>query len=202
MTNEGLTSKRLFFILWGLLLLLAGFSVAAVVMGNDFIESRTQRITDLRVESAVLDRQLESLAQAKQDVAEYSELATVAKSIVPQEKDQARTVREIINIAGKNGVPIANISFPASSLGEKKSGSGTEETQVTPVEGIDGVYKLEITVQSAADKPVPYRNMLSFLSDLQNNRRTAHITNLSVTPSPENRDLVTFGLIINAYIRP
>lgn len=211
-----MTSKRLFFVLCASIFLLAGLSVASVVVGNSFMESKTQGITSLKAESWALEEQQQSLVQAKRDIEQYSELEQIAKSIVPQEKDQARAIREIIKLAEENNIPVANIIFPASNLGQTRSrpnagtqqpasGSGTATlptSQVNPVEGIPGVFQLEINLQSATQKPVLYENMLAFLDALEQNRRTAHITNLSVTPFPDNRNLVTFSLTINAYIKP
>jgi hypothetical protein len=216
-----MTSKRLFFVLSSSLVLLVGLSIAGVIFGNLFLERETRKIIDLKIESLALDEQQRSLIQAKKDIDKYAELEQISRSVVPQEKDQARTVREIIKLAEESGVPIANISFPASNLGQgaaKKPASTqpssdsestkspaaptTQATQVKPVEGIPGVYQLEITVQSASSSPVPYENMLAFLSRLEQNRRTAHITNLSVTPSSANRNRVVFNLVVNAYIKP
>lgn len=214
-----MTSKKLFFVLCAVLVLLSGAGIAGTVLGASYLESQAQHIVELKLQSAELDDQQISLLQAKKDIERYEELEHIAKSIVPQEKDQARTVREIINIAENNNVPISSISFPASTLGQaptvRRSPPTTGDaagaaaaaqtpsaTQVKPVEGIPGVLQLEINIQTTASAPVPYSNMLNFLSDLQQNRRTSHITNLSVTPSQDNRNAVVFSLTVNAYIKP
>lgn len=198
-----MTSKRLFFVLCSALLLLASASIAGTVFGNAYLERETQDIVTLKAESFALDEQSRSLVQAKKDIEKYSELERISKSIVPQEKDQARTVREIISLAEQSGVSISNISFPASNLGQATAKPATPgTTQVKPVEGIPNVYQLEISIQSDSSKPVPYQSMLNFLARLEQNRRTAHITNLSVTPHNNDRNRVTFNLTVNAYIKP
>lgn len=211
-----MTSKRLYMILCVAILLLCIFSVAAVLFGNTFIEKKSQEIVAHKAESLALEEQQRSLIQAKRDIENYSELELIAKSVVPQEKDQARAVREIIKLAAENKIPISNIIFPASDLGQattRKPAAGQEQptpsttaappaSQVKPVEGISGVFQMEINVQSTTQRPIPYENMLAFLAALEQNRRTAHITNLSVTPFSDNRNLVTFSLTINTYLRP
>lgn len=217
-----MTSKILFFILTGITVLLIGSGLAGAFYGHKFLEQKTQSIISLKAESLALDEQQRSLIQAKKDIEKYSELERIAKTVVPQEKDQARTVREIVKLAEESGVPIANISFPASNLGQpaskpktggdaaqptsgttaQASSATTQATQLKPVEGISGVYQLEVTVQSNTSSPIPYDNMLAFLSRLEKNRRTAHVTNLSVTPSTVNRNLVAFSLVINVHIKP
>jgi len=41
---------------------------------------------------------------------------------VPQDKNQAEAVREIVNLAAANGVTLASITFPTSSLGTTVAG--------------------------------------------------------------------------------
>ncbi len=213
-----MTSKLLFFLLSGAIILLSALGVAGAVYGNSFLERETQTIINLKAESLALDEQQRSLVQAKRDIEKYSELERIARTVVPQEKDQAVTVREIIKLAEESEVPVANISFPASNLGQaltKPNAAKTEgaapatpaapapqATQVNPAQGIPGVYQSEVTVQSDATRPIPYKNLLTFLSKLEQNRRTANVTNLSVTPSSTNRNLVTFSLVVNVYIKP
>jgi hypothetical protein len=40
------------------------------------------------------------------------------------------------------------------------------------------------------------------LQKLEQNRRTAHVTNLSIQPSEDDRNLVTFSVTLNIYIKP
>ncbi len=208
-----MNSKRLFYTLCIMLVLLGAASLGVVIFGNSYIKQQTQHIVALKAESLALDEQSRSLVQAKKDIEKYEELERISKSIVPQEKDQARTVREIIALAEQSGVSISSVTFPSSNLGQPTArpatpatGSSTPPasatTQVKPVEGIPNVYQLEISIQSDAAKPVPYQSMLIFLSKLEQNRRTAHITNLSVTPHNNDRNRVTFNLTVNAYIKP
>ncbi len=211
-----MTSKRLFYVLCITLLLLSCISIGGAVIGNMYIKQEAQTIVALKAEGLALDEQSRSLVQAKKDIKKYEELERISKSIVPQEKDQARTVREIIVLAEQSGVPISSITFPDSNLGQASAKSTTSSagnaasattassatTQVKPVDGIPSVFQLEISIQSESAQPVPYKSMLNFLSKLEQNRRTAHITSLSVTPYDNDRNRVTFNLNVNAYIKP
>ena len=199
-----MTSKKLFFILIGILVLLAAITGGGVYLGNNFLKERTQEIVSLKAQSLALDEQQRSLVKAKQDINVHSDLENIAKVIVPQEKDQARTVREITRFAEESGVGISSITFPASTLGQQTTGkrpAASAKSQVEPVEGIPGVSRLEITVQSDTASPVLFTSLLDFLERLEQNRRTSHVTNLTVTPSSNNRNFVTFSLIINVYIK-
>lgn len=192
-----------------------GLLGASVFFGNQLLQSHSEKLTALKVEAAVADEQQTSLTQAKKDLETYSELNDVARQIVPQDKDQARAVREIIAIAGESGIQITGITFPASSLGQAAPKATTTEgetdatktvtptiSQVKPVEGITGVYQLELNVTTDTTKPISYAQLISFLKRLEQNRRTAQITNLSIQPNPGDRNLLTLTMQLIIYIKP
>lgn len=175
--------------------------------GAAMLQSKGDTLTELKLENQVLSDKEQALVQAKKDIVKYAELEGIAKSIVPQEKDQARTVREIVAIAGQAGIPLSTIQFPESALGivqknAKTKASTSTTSQLTPVDGVKGLYAMEITVISDPEKPVSYDQLLNMLRRLEQNRRTAHVTNLSITPSNEDRDAVTFTLTLTVYIKP
>lgn len=198
-----MTSKRLFFVLLAAITLLGGASVAGVYFGNALLQKQTVTITNLRAESLALDEQQKSLVQAKKDIEQYSELETIVKTIVPQEKNQARTVREIIRFSEKTGIKIASVTFPASTLGQDgaKQTTTADKTQLKPVEGISGVQQLELTVQSDVNAPIPYSDLLAFLALLEQNRRTSQVSNINVQPSELDRTKVTFSLTVNIFVK-
>lgn len=210
-----MSPKRAYFAMIGTLVLFGLLFGAAVVMGDKQLEKKSARLLELKVDNLTLDEQQRSLIQAKKDIEKYSDLHNITMAIVPQEKDQARTVREIINIADAAGVKIGSVTFPSSTLGQTqaKPTAATEGekpptpaappiTQVKPVDNIKGLYALEIKVQSDASSPVPYSKLIDFLGRLEQNRRTAQVTTITIQPSNLSRDLVTFNLAINVYIKP
>jgi hypothetical protein len=176
--------------------------------GAALLKQEGDELVSLKLENKVLADKEQTLKQAKKDIETYAELEKIAKSIVPQEKDQARTVREIVAIAGESGVPLSTIQFPESALGvvqksaKKKQAADPGTSQLTAVEDIKGLYAMEITVISDDDNPISYTRLLDMLRRLEQNRRTAHVTNLSITPSEDNRDEVTFTLTVTVYIKP
>ena len=200
-------SKRAYYLLLFVCALLVGGMLFITYQGSSMLQAKGDSLLELKLENEVLSDKEEALQRAKKDISAYAELEGIAKSIVPQEKDQARTVREIVAIANEAGVPLSTIQFPESALGivQKKSKSSTATSgtsQLTPVDGVKGLYAMEITVISNPDDPVSYTQLLDMLRRLEQNRRTAHVTNLSITPSEENRDLVTFTLTVTVYIKP
>lgn len=187
----------------------------AAVAGDIFLKKQSEKLSGLKAQNQVIKEQEVSLAQAKKDIEKYTQLDEIAQSVVPQDKDQAKTIREINAIAAASGIKLQQISFTNSNLGQavpKKTtdseGESSQTTpaapsisQVKPVEGISGVYGLEITVSSGESNPVSYYKFLQFLEKLESNRRTAHVSSINVTPT-DSRDDVTFSLVLNAYLKP
>lgn len=222
-----MSSKKVFYIL------IAGFGltvclvVASIVVADLLLHKQANKLVDLKLQNKVVEQQQVSLLQAKKDVEKYSDLDKIAKQIIPQDKDQARATREILNIANAAGIKLGNISFPASTLGQtppkqattdtsntnsKTSTSTTPSTpaapatpsitQVKPVDGLQNVYQFDITVTSDTANPVSYTRLVDFLNRLEQNRRTAQVTQISIQPDSLNRNALNFNLTITLYIKP
>ncbi len=210
-----MSPKRLYITLVvavGLLLIMCG---GGTYLASKLLDKQGDKLIALKLENAVIERQNAGLAQAKHDIAQYEELETITHSVVPQEKDQARTVLELVSVAEDSGITLSAIEFPESQLGEviKKGGKSSSAskqqktvdsttTQLIEVEGLKGVYSMEIRVTSDQDRPVSYTQLLNYLQRLEKNRRTAQVADISIQPSEENRNLVTFSLTLNTYVRP
>jgi hypothetical protein len=202
------TSKKVYYLMLGILVLTLVAALGLTVYGTGTLKKVGDTLLERKLEEAALDMDQQALEKAKKDVESYKELEQVAKAIVPQEKDQARTVREIVSIANKAGIRLQSITFPSSTLGEGQKGKKksaappSNVTQLTPVEGLSGVYAMPITIVTNTDDPVTFTQVLSFLRQLERNRRTSHITSLTIDPNADNRNLVSAQLQINAYIKP
>ena len=211
-----MNNKRVYYGMLGLVVVLVVVNFGAVYLGNTLLQKKSKELLEVKLDSQVLEGQQDSINQAKQDIDKYSELYKLANAIVPQDKDQAKAVREIVNIASANGVSLSTISFPASTLGQtaakakpNSDGSGSSQpvaaspavTQVTPVDGIKGVASLQINIALDSTKPITYAQLISFLEQLEQNRHTAQVTNVSVTPDVKDRSKLTFNLTLLTYIK-
>jgi hypothetical protein len=190
----------------GIIVLLIAGLIFGAYGADQLLQSQSKQLVNNRLQTSVLAQEQMELIQAKQDVKKYQNLATITQNIVPQDKDQAETVLQIVNLANKNGVALASITFPSSSLGLQTGQSASNSTinlsQLTPVQGIPGVYDLQLVVQSDTTNPVPYSNFISFLSALENNRRTALISAVSIQPNAQDRNTLTFSLTLDEYVKP
>lgn len=210
-----MNARKFFYLMIGVVIALVISSIAVLGWANKSLSKRSQQLVSLKLNNRVLDEQQLSLAQAKKDITKYSDLNSIARSVVPQDKDQAEAVREIVKIASDSNVKLSAISFPASTLGQatKAPSSSSSDTatpkttkpsitQVKPVDSIPGVFVMEINIHQDSNTPVSYNSLIDFLNRLEQNRRTAQVISVTVQPNALNRSLLTFSLIVNIYIKP
>jgi F0F1-type ATP synthase delta subunit len=198
-----MSSKRLYFIMLGIVGALALGLVGGAYGASTILQSQAKALIEARSKSMALEQQQAQLTKAKASIAKYEEIGKIAKSIVPQDKDQAQTIREIVNIASQHGVSLGAITFPTSTLGAAggaKTGGNLSQLKVAP--GITGVYTLQITVQSAANSATTYDQFVNFLAALERNRRTALVSAIALQPDAKNPNNVSFTLTIDEYIKP
>lgn len=210
-------------IMLGSLAALGLIFIVVTFIGLSLLATKSQRLVELKQDNKVADAQLSSLAASKKQVEQYSYFNDIAKTVLPSDKDQAQAVIDIFSLADQAGISIASITFPASSLGAAKpstSESSSDATQASaksaisqakPVEGISGLYGLELTISPASGTSVPenkkvtYLKFLDFLSRIENNRRTAQITKVSIQPESSETGIsqfINFTLTINIFIKP
>lgn len=215
-----MTSKRLHIAFVAIIGLLIIGLIAGTFATQSMLNKEADKLVNLKAKSQALAQEQTNLRTAKQSIAKYAELEKISKAIVPEDKNQAATVREIVNIAADNNIALGSITFPASTLGNLPGGtagsSGAAATpapaaggskagslsQLQPVKNIPSVYQLTITVTGDTQKPVRYNEFITFLDALERNRRTAQVTSVTLQPDTNNRNLLTFTLTLNQYIKP
>lgn len=193
-----MNARHLSVALKGMVVLAIALFLFSAYLATKVLEAKAGDVREAKLKSRVLEENQGQLGRARADIQKYQGLAAIAKSIVPQDKDQARTVREIVQLADQYGIKLGSITFPASSLGDKKSA----QSQLQAAKGLPGVYILEITVQSDVSSPAPYDSFLSFLRALEHNRRTALVNGVNIQPDTANPNLTSFTLTISEYIKP
>ena len=191
-------ARRLSLVLRLLVVVALALFALSAYMATKVLETKAGDVRAAKLKSRVLEEDQLQLGRSRAEIQRYQELAAIAKNIVPQDKDQARTVREIVQLANQYGIKLGSITFPASSLGDKKGA----QSQLQVAKGIPGVYILNITVQSDTSQPAPYDSFLSFLRALEHNRRTALVNGINIQPDVANPGLTSFTLTISEYIKP
>src|SRR5579884_1902554 len=195
-----MNSKRMFWLLSGLVIIFLVATLAGAYELSGVFEKQSNKLADAKAKLASLNQEKIDLAQAKKDINTYQDLYNIARTIVPQNKDQAEAVRQIVKLAGQAGVTIDSITFPPSTLGgsgaaapstgaasaaPSAAGGNSSLSQLKAVPKIPGVYQLELNVTSSTDpnKLVTYSELINFLRGLEQNRLTALVSAISITPS-------------------
>lgn len=209
-----MNAQRVFLLLIIILgVLIVGLGVSAYGISS-LVKMKSDQLAVSKGENQQLSSEQAGLAKSKKEIVEYAQLEAITKTIVPQDKDQAEAVREITNIANTTDVTLTSITFPNSTLGTAPpTATGSTATtpaatpksvltQLTPVPKIPGVYDLQITVTNNASNPVSFNQLDNFLKGLENNRRTAEVSSISIQPQANKPDQLVFSLILNDYIKP
>jgi len=211
-----MNSKRVFFIMLGGIVVIVGLCAAGIYFANKLILDEGETLKEYKLQDSVTKNQTTILQQAIKDIKEYEELEKIAKAVVPQEKDQARTVLELVNLAQESQVSIVSVTFPESELGNinknvkstdnddkaAKNTSTGNTSQLTPLKNLKGVYTMEIRVESDTKQPVSFDKLISYLQKLEKNRRTAQVTSIDIIPEDNDRSLITFTLTLNSFVKP
>lgn len=212
-----LDSKNMRWLLLGSLGLCIIIFFGVLFMGLSVLGSESNKLVQLKVDSQTAEAQLSNLEQTKKDVQKYSYFKDVARTVIPNDKDQAQAVLEINQMANAAGITIQSITFPASTLGLRTTTGTTDATssgasssaisQAKPVAGISGLYSLELTITPEAGpdlppaKQVTYAKMLNFLKRIENNRHTAQVTQVNIQPAASGQS-ISFTLSVNIFIKP
>src|SRR5687767_367398 len=98
-----MNSKKLFGILTGTMVLLCICLLVSVYAANNMLSGKSKELVDLRAAKMASEQKEKQLAKDKKDIQAYGELNEIAKTVVPQDKDQAKTVSEIVNLASQSG---------------------------------------------------------------------------------------------------
>ena len=226
-----MTSKRFNIVMMAALGLIVAGGAGLVYKGNGYLEQRALALKELKLSTLEREDQVKAYQQAKAEVEKYQSLKSIIDRAIPSNKDQARIILEINNIAKQSGITIQSIKFPASQLGTATpkvaapaapapaSGSTAPsasaapatpvaaiitQTQVTPVEGLTGVGAIATEVTPLIDKshPVRYDQMIDFLERLETDQRTMQVADLQLNPSSKGKaDSISFTLKLNIFVR-
>lgn len=198
-----MTAKRLFYGLVFLIAVFCGGLFFAAREANHLLDNKAAQVKKQKADLIAVQDQQDQLTVDRADVKKYKSLNLIAETVVPQDKNQAQAVRQIAALAAQSGIPqLSSITFPPSTLGGSLIQSSTGLTQVTKVKGIPGVFDLQITISQSTTDAVPYNDFLTFLTKLEQNRRTAIVSSISIEPVNANPSTVAFNLVLEEFIKP
>lgn len=218
-----MTSKRLYYILLStLLILIIGIGVS-VYFGNKIMQDKANELKIIDLEDKVTTKKLSLLQNAKKELNDNKDLQATIDEALPKTKNQAEVVAELYQMAAQSNIKISSITFPSSTLGDKKASTGSASTdgssaqsstasntptsnststQTKPVPSVSGVNSVDVALTFAptSGESIPYNNMLEFLSLVEQNRRTMLINTLQITPDLKNGG-VSFSVNLKLFVK-
>ena len=188
---------------------------------NRYLVKKSDEVVTLKLKNVELSEQQQAYQALKVNVDKYSYVEDILNSALPKEKDQAKTAREIFQLAEESNIRLAAIQYPASTLAvpatpTDNSTSSTGNTvktdpaknisQAEPVSGLNGVYAIKATITPIIDKdnPVTYDKLISYLDKLESNRRALQVTDVEVSPLGKSGEsnAISFTITIKIFIKP
>lgn len=211
-----------------LLLIFVGglaLSIWIVRYANAQLAATSADLTTLRTDIANLEHKREGLQKAKVILANNEDTLDTLSKVIPEDKDQAKIVKEIYSIADKAGVSIESVGFPASTLGSPaakvatpaiSNGTTTDGSkpatpqksisQATPLKDIPGIQAIELSIGAISSKTLPlgsgvrYSELMSFIRQIERNQRAIQITALGIGQGQIVNGEQTFTLTISLTI--
>jgi hypothetical protein len=215
-----MNAKRFYYISLGAVAVLVLLLGGSIYYMNQFLQKGSDELVQAKLASRVDEEREKYYLQAKKDLEKYKDISATLVKVLPKDKDQAKAVAEIGRIADESGIEIKQISFPSSTLGEKKAAATTTTTNTTnsgsttptsstpsvtqakPVEGVTGVLGIDTQVQfiSTENKKLTYTQLITFLEKIEKNRRTMQVSSISITP--KNSDQIDAAISLRIFVKP
>ena len=173
-------------------LILAIFGVMYV--GDARLATLANETAKLKAEVLVNDKQIATYKLTEAKVESLSYVNELASKVLPPDQEQSVIVAEVSEFASRSRLEIDQINF--IDAGKNKVSRNPKSTLSIP----SGVAIIPISVQFKAGSQ--YANILEFLKTIESNRRKMQVTNVSLTPNPENRqELNQVSISLNLYAK-
>lgn len=204
-----MTAKKAYFIFLALLAsILLGIG-AIVYFSRAFLTNNANELVAKKLELETVDRTELVYRTNKLLYEKNKDTADLLATIIPAEKDQARAVRDITQIATAYDLSLRSVNFPGSDLNSAKK-TATNETaakasvsQAKPVAGLNGVLGMEVSLELThinVSNSISTNQVLGFLERIENNRRNIRVTSINFgTAVDEGKTLKVNALL---FIKP
>lgn len=209
-----MNAKKLYYALISLTVMIIIATAGVLYVADSFLKKNSEKLTEYKKEEKQVQLDERVYLKATNDLKKFNQLGLreVVNEALPKEKDQARAIKEIFQMAESSNINIDKIQFADSTLGEKPknatpsttSGGNNQPasssiTQAKPIAGISGVQGIEMSVgiSSINDKiPIDYNRFIDFVNKITNSRRTMQITKLSIQPGLKKAEIT-----INIFVK-
>ena len=209
-----MNAKRTYYLLIGLTVVILMATVGVLYLASSLLSKNSQKLVEYKAENAGIEQSKKIYNKAAIDLKKYQPLKAAVDEALPKEKDQAKAVKEIYQIASETGIQIEEIKFTDSTLGQKAKPTTTTPTdnssastapkestpatpsitQAKPIKNISGVLGIEMTLKikpNTTGGTIDYNRFINFIDQLSLNRRSVQITNVTIAPKLKSAELTT-----------
>lgn len=181
-----------------LLKVFIGLTITLVLLvlfvGNKKLTSVAVETTRLKAEAEATKQQVATYEDTKAKVESLDYVDELAAKVLPADKEQSAILAEVSEFALRSGLTISQIAFSDTSDSQQAAGSGTKGA--TP----NGVQVIPVTIQFAEGSR--YDAVLDFLKTAEGNQRKMQVTDISITPDADNRQIFSdVSVSMNLYAK-
>lgn len=191
-----MTPKRMNIVLRCSFAALVVAAIAGLYFANQTLTLLAKQVSRLKADVILQEQQLTAYQTTKTTVDSLKDVGDLAAKVLPAEQEQSLTVAELSAFAQRSSLRIKELTFvdpPAEEKGKKK-----KDKEKSAIPKNVTVTPLTITFEENAR----YDYFLDFLRAVEENRRKMQITNISLTPSEEDRTLLEeVSVNINLYVK-
>ena len=216
--NRGMTATKLRILLTTCLVLIFALAVAGFLYARTHISNYSSEVSAKSSEAEASRSRVQELQQTERELDERTEVRERAEQIVAESKSyqyQDQIVRDITSYASKAGITINGFSFSAAdstgTAGATPAPAPVAEAPIGAEPGIEGAAPLAApapALKSTAvviniDSDVNYKNLLQFMTMIEQNLTKMQIANISLSRSSEGgaESVSTQALNLEVYIR-
>lgn len=192
-----MTPKKTNLILKIILAVLALLVTAALYFANLTMTELAEHTSKLKADIEVTGQQLESYEITKAKVDELSYVKNLAQKILPESENQSAIVAELSEFAKRSNLATNSITFDTAAASTSSASSSDAAKTQKPPSGVE-IVPVTFVVENGAR----YDDLLSFLKYIERNRRKMQVTQISLTPSPTDGDVLDdVTLSINLFVK-
>jgi hypothetical protein len=160
--------------------------IAAIYFANNKLTEVATNTSKLKAEIEITNQKLKNYEVTKSKIEELSYVKDIAAKVLPQNEDQSAVVAELADFAKRSNISTGSISFVDSTLTNKLPSAKTKAKAINPTP--QGVSIIPVKFEVSGD--AKYEDVLSFLKYIENNRRKMQVTEIALTPSGDNGDVL------------
>lgn len=175
-----------------------GLTIALIVLvlfvGNKKLTGVAIETTRLKAEAEATKRQVATYEETKAKVESLDYVDELAAKVLPADKEQSAILAEVSEFALRSGLTISQVAFSDTS------GSQQTKTPSTKAATPNSVQVIPVTIQFTEGSQ--YNAVLDFLKTVEGNQRKMQVTDISITPDADNRQIFSeVSVSMNLYAK-